>query len=84
MLQHGKGYYETIHHFTRPYEFVRRLHENSLRQWVGLAQMPGKFATEEDASPSDMAACAQYLEYNIEAYGKQPWSSFCGSIDSTS
>jgi hypothetical protein len=27
MLRHEKGYYETIRHFTRNYEFVRRLHE---------------------------------------------------------
>ncbi|OCT52466.1 hypothetical protein CLCR_09728 [Cladophialophora carrionii] len=70
----SKWYHGSIDDFTSEYRFVRKLHENSLRQLVGLDQLPWETGAGE--GPSHAAACAQYLEDKIEAYAKQPWSSY--------
>ncbi|ETI24493.1 hypothetical protein G647_03862 [Cladophialophora carrionii CBS 160.54] len=74
MANTSKWYYGFIYDFSSEYQLVRKLHENSLRQLVGLDQLP--WETRRGEGPSHAAACAQYLEYKIEAYAKQPWSSY--------
>ncbi len=75
LLKPTKWYHGTIDNFIRNYGFLLRVHENSLRGLVGLAQLPG-LSMEVDGRPSDIAACAQYLKSKIKAYEKQPWSKY--------